>query len=95
MLRECPKCAAKSVKVSDLLFGDSMCSRCGAIVGGHRVALWVANLIIGIASLVTTLMVLVQSGLYAALIWFPFPVGALSYMKARFSPLQVRSVRHE
>jgi len=31
-------------------------------------------------------MVMAQMGFYAALIWFPFPIGALSYLKAWLCP---------
>jgi hypothetical protein len=41
-------------------------------------------------TLTTTTMVLMQSGLYAAILWFPFPIGSLSYIKARFSPLETK-----
>lgn len=90
MARQCPKCAANSIKVSEMLFSDFRCPSCGAVVGVHRVANWVANVIITGITLTTVLMVLVQVGMYAALLWLPFPIGALSYLKARFSPLQVR-----
>jgi hypothetical protein len=35
-------------------------------------------------------MVFLQMGAYAALLWFTFPVGALSYLKARFGPLETK-----
>jgi hypothetical protein len=38
----------------------------------------------------STIAVVAQFGIYAALLWFPFPVGALGYLKARFSPLEVK-----
>jgi hypothetical protein len=41
----------------------------------------------------STIAVLAQFGIYAALLWFPFPVGALGYLKARFSPLEVKVAR--
>jgi hypothetical protein len=34
--------------------------------------------------------VLAQQGLYAALIWLPFPIGAIGYFKARFCPLETK-----
>lgn len=40
---------------------------------------------------VTTFIVLVELGFYGALIWFSVPVGAMSYIKARFGPLEVKS----
>jgi len=47
--------------------------------------------VIFLVTLVTTLVVLVDLGFYAALIWFSVPVGALSYLKARFGPLEVKA----
>jgi len=46
-------------------------------------------LIFGVTA-VSCLMVLLQMGLYAAIIWFPFPVGSLSFIKARFCPLEAK-----
>jgi len=36
-------------------------------------------------------MVVLQMGTYAALLWFTFPIGALSYLKARLGPLETKS----
>ena len=91
MKRTCPKCGRESIKVSDILFADARCPSCHTVIGVHRFALWISNLVISVVAITTSLVVLIQSGLYAALIWFPFPVGALSFIKARFSPLQVRN----
>jgi hypothetical protein len=33
-------------------------------------------------------MVFLQLGLYAAIVWLPFPMGSLSYFKARFCRLE-------
>lgn len=49
---------------------------------------WFANLLILIATVMTTGMVFLQAGLYGAIVWLPFPVGALSYLKARFCRLE-------
>jgi hypothetical protein len=38
----------------------------------------------------TTIMVLAQMGFYAALLWFPCPIGALSYVKAWLCPLEAK-----
>jgi len=32
--------------------------------------------------------ILLQQGIYAALIWLPLPIGALGYFKARYCPLR-------
>ena len=38
----------------------------------------------------SVLLVLAQQGVYAAMLWAPFPIGALGYIKARFCPLEVK-----
>lgn len=49
------------------------------------------SVVIFIAAVTTTFVVLIQLGLYAALLWFTLPVGALSYLKARFGPLETKA----
>ena len=90
MKRTCPNCTRKSVSLQDLLFGDSRCTNCRRIIGVHRVAALVSSIVIFSITTVTTLVVFIELGLYAALLWFTFPVGALSYLKARFCPLVAR-----
>ena len=51
------------------------------------------NVLIAAITVVTTAMVLMQSGLYAAILWCPFPIGSLSYIKARFAPLETKGTR--
>lgn len=46
------------------------------------------NFLILMVAIATTAMVFLQAGLYAAIVWLPFPVGALSYLKARFCRLE-------
>jgi hypothetical protein len=36
-------------------------------------------------------MVLAQMDVYAALLWMPFPIGAISYLKARLCPLVTKA----
>jgi len=43
--------------------------------------------LIFVTTTLSTIAVLAQQGLYAALIWLPFPIGAIGYVKARFCPL--------
>ncbi len=90
MRRLCPDCGAESILVSEILFDNVVCGDCEAVVGVHRTAVWLAGLVIASVTVVTTLMVLAQSGFFAAMLWVPFPVGSLSYVKARFSPLQIQ-----
>ena len=51
----------------------------------------VFSVIIFVVTVISTLMIFVQMGGYAALLWFTLPIGALSYLKARFSPLETKS----
>lgn len=53
-----------------------------------RLSSVIANMLILIATVVTTGMVFLQAGLYGAIVWLPFPVGALGYLKARFCRLE-------
>jgi hypothetical protein len=76
--------------LSEILLGNCYCAKCGALVGVHRVALILFNFLIVAVTLLTTTMVLMQSGLYAAILWFTLPVGSISYLKARFSPLEAK-----
>lgn len=46
--------------------------------------------IILIATLFTVLVVLVDQGLYAALLMMTLPIGAIGFIKARYCPLVVR-----
>jgi len=42
-------------------------------------------------TIVSTLMVLAQMDVYAALLWAPFPIGAISFIKARLCRLEMKS----
>jgi hypothetical protein len=37
----------------------------------------------------TSLMILSMFGIYAVILWFAFPIGAIGYLKARYCPLTV------
>jgi uncharacterized protein (DUF983 family) len=92
VIRECPSCMARSIPLSGILLSSCYCGKCGALVGVHRVASLGFNVIIFVATLATTIMVLMQSGIYAAILWFTLPIGSLSYIKARFSPLETKDI---
>ncbi|MEO0574007.1 MAG: hypothetical protein AAF004_01000 [Pseudomonadota bacterium] len=66
-------------------------------MGVHGIAHSLWFIVISAITIVTTFYVLISNGLYAALFWMSLPVGALSYLKAKLSPLTVRngSVVHE
>jgi len=63
-------------------------------VGIRRAFAAFFSIVIFLVTVATTFVVLVELGFYGALIWFSVPVGALSYIKARFSPLEVKAVPH-
>ena len=88
--RVCPSCFAESVPVTELLVSYVRCPDCRAAVGPHWLFSWPLNLVTFLVTSLSTIAVLAQFGIYAALLWFPFPVGALGYLKARFSPLEVK-----
>jgi hypothetical protein len=91
--RVCPSCFAESVPVTELLVSCVRCPECRAAVGPHRLFSWPLNLLTFLVTFLSTIAVLAQFGIYAALLWFPFPVGTLGYLKARFSPLEVKVAR--
>lgn len=89
--RICPACSKRSLPVSNLLFGDARCASCNNVIAVHWIASAGFAVVIFIVTALTTLLVLTQSGLYAALIWLPFPIGALSFLKAWLCPLLART----
>ncbi len=95
MNRKCPNCSSDSISTRELLFGDCRCRGCLRVVGVHRIASFIASIVIFAVAVLTTLIVFVQFDLWAALLWFTFPVGALSYLKARFCPLEVKPGSHQ
>jgi hypothetical protein len=47
------------------------------------------SILIVVVTVATSYMVLSLFGIYAVIVWFVFPVGAIGYLRARFSPLRV------
>ena len=90
--RVCPACAQESIPISGLLLSNVRCPNCQSLVGPHWFFGTSFFLIILVVTLVTTIVMLAQFGIYAAILWFSFPIGAIGYLKARFSPLQVKQV---
>lgn len=91
MRRKCPHCSDNVIRVEDILFGDCRCVSCGKLIGASRIAANLFTSLIVIVTLLTTFLVFLQMGFFAALLWFSVPVGSLSYIKARFSPLEVKA----
>ena len=73
--------------MSELLFGSCRCPTCHFDVRVNRVASSIFTLAIIAVTVGTSLMVLTLFGIYAVILWFAFPIGAIGYLKARFCPL--------
>jgi hypothetical protein len=69
---------------------DVLCRVCGKRIGVHWVFRSLFSVLILLAAAGTGLIVYVDQGLYAALLFVSVPIGALGYIKARFAPLVVR-----
>ena len=91
LYRRCPHCSSDSIPIKAILFLDTGCPECGRVVGVRPVISALFSVVIFLVTLVTTFIVLVELGFYGALIWFSVPVGAMSYIKARFGPLEVKA----
>jgi uncharacterized protein (DUF983 family) len=90
MRRECPVCSESTLPIAGLLFTDARCGSCDSRIGVHWVASTCFSMLIFAVTVSTTIMVLAQMGFYAALLWFPCPIGALSYVKAWLCPLEAK-----
>lgn len=80
----------QSIPVSGLILSDVLCPRCGQLVGVQWLFKAIFFLLIFVATLVVGLVVLVNQGLYAALLMISLPIGAIGFIKARYCPLVVR-----
>jgi len=78
-----------------LLVSNVDCPICGAFVGVQRFYKAVFFLVIFSITAPSTIAVLAQQGVYAALLWIPFPIGAIGYLKARFCPPETKRKRGE
>ena len=87
MQRSCPNCSAPAIPVSELLFRECRCPNCKAGIRVNRLASAFFTLAIIIVTVGTSLAVLSLFGIYAVILWFAFPIGAIGYLKARFCPL--------
>jgi len=87
MQRVCPNCSTRGIPTSGLLLGAYLCATCGHTVRVNRFAALVFSILIVVVTAVSSFAVFSLHGIYAVIIWFAFPVGAIGYIKARFSPL--------
>ncbi len=86
--RICPVCSEPSIPVSELLVSNARCPNCGSVVGVHWLFGSVFYVVIFGVTAISTFLVLARFGIFAAILWFSFPIGAIGYLKARFSPLR-------
>ena len=89
MQRICPNCSVRAIPVAELLFGVCRCPNCQLDVRVNRFASLLFSLVIVAVTVATSLMVLSLFGVYAVILWFAFPIGAIGYLKARYCPLTV------
>ncbi len=89
MQRACPNCSHQGISVSGLLVGLFRCPACGVTVRLNRAVSFMFSILILVVTLVTSYMVLSLFGIYAVVVWFIFPIGAIGYLRARFCPLTV------
>jgi hypothetical protein len=73
--------------VSELLFGSYSCPMCRFEVRVNRFASALFTLVMIAVTIGTSVMVLTLFNIYAVILWFAFPIGAIGYLKARFCPL--------
>jgi len=73
-----------------LILSDVVCTQCGQSVGVHWLFRSVFFVIILVATLLTVFVVLIDQGIYAALLMFSVPIGAIGFIKARFCPLVLK-----
>jgi uncharacterized protein (DUF983 family) len=89
MQRTCPNCSQNGIPLSGLLVGPCRCTACGVTVQVNRAVSSLFSVLILVVTLVTSYMVLSLFGIYAVVVWFIFPIGAIGYLRARFCPLTV------
>ena len=95
MQRVCPNCSQRSIPAAELLVGESRCRACGKTVRANRAVSFLFSILILVVTLVTSYMVLSLFGIYAVIVWFIFPIGAIGYLRARFCPLTVKPEKQE
>ncbi len=95
MKRTCPKCSRDSIAVTELILSDAICPSCGQLIGVQWLFRAFFFVVILAATCVTGFVFAVDQGLYAALLMISVPIGAIGFIKARFSPLVVRRGRQD
>ncbi len=75
------------------MLSDAYCSNCHQVIGIHWLFKAFFFVVILAATVFLGFVVLVDQGLYAALLIITLPIGAIGIIKARFSPLVVRRLQ--
>ena len=81
--------------MSGMIISDVNCNACGQLVGVHWLFRAVFFVIILAVTSFTVIVVLVDQGLYAALLMITVPIGAIGFIKARFCPLVPKRRKYE
>lgn len=94
MRRNCPNCSASTIASTDLVIGECRCPACGVRIRVNRFASILFSLLIIPVTVGTSVAVFAMYGVYAVILWFAFPIGAIGFVKARFCPLSVVTPDH-
>ena len=92
MLRDCPACKKDSISLGSILLSNCECPSCRRIIGVHSVVAAFTYPIIILAAVISSMIVYAYFGYTHAIVLFPVPLGALGYIVARYSPLQVKEL---
>ena len=90
MLRVCPACHKDSISPGSVFQSNCECQKCRSIIGVHWIITAISFPIIALVAAISTVVVYKSFGYMHAIVLFPLPIGALGYIVARFSPLQVK-----
>jgi len=93
--RKCPNCSRNSISVSGMIVSDVNCHACGQLVGVHGIFRAVFFVIILAVTSLVAIVVLVDQGVYAALLMITVPIGAIGFIKARYCPLVSKSRKYK
>ena len=92
MMRVCPACNKDSISIGSILLSKCECPSCRRIIGVHSVVAAFTYPIIILAAIISSIIVNAYFGYTHAIVLFPVPIGALGYIVARYSPLQVKEL---
>ena len=70
----------------------TVCAHCDEAIDVHWLFRGVFFIVTFVVAALTGIIVFADQGLYAAILLVSLPIGAIGYIKARFSPLVVRRI---